>query len=470
MNALPEPIRLLLDVPPNESTWNGLCARLHELPDPEVAELIPALEEKLSGWPDELRLQPFNSWGTRWAKGEDVPAWSLIRTLRFTGTVPDRVLAGDGVAHTTGLQAIWLHGKAAATLGELSAAKEPLPFKRLMIDSHREEVPASAIEKALQSPALPALTDFALEGCQFTDAEARILAKSPALSKLLGLTLKNGCLKAPGLKALLKSKNLGPLERLDVHNNSLGKPGCREIGPLIAARSLPLRVLRAGGNRSTSDEFAAFIALPLPATLRELEWGFQNVTDGPLAQALSSAAFPLLETIDFTSGSLTAAGLAALASSPKALNLRSLNLHMNRIGPDGVRALSKGTALGRLEILNLAMVDSYPPSGQMGPAVVDLIESPGLPSLHTLALTHIPLGEGVVDALIDAPARMEKLVSLRLGWTGQTEASIARLCDALRKGAPRLVELELSGNIESPTGDAARAIDALRAAGVAVSA
>lgn len=469
MTALPEPIGLLLDVSPNEITWKGLCARLGDLPDPEVTALLPALEEKLSSWPDELRLQPFNKWGDRWSKGEEVAAWPLLRTLRFTTRLPDRVLAGDGIDHITGLQSIWLHGKAAATLGDIAAAKTPLPFKRLMVDSHKEEVPASAIEKVLQSPALPALTDFALEGCQFTDAEARILAKSPALSKLLGLTLKGGCLKAPGLKALLKSKNLGPLERLDVHNNSLGAPGCREIGGLISARSLPLRVLRAGGNRSSSNEFATFMALPLPATLRELEWGFQNVTDGPLAQALSSPTFPPLEVIDFTSGSLTAAGVAALSSSPKAESLRSLNLHMNRIGPDGVRALANGTALGRLEILNLSMTDSYPASGQMGPAVVALIESPGLPSLHTLELTHVPLGAAVVDALIAMPTRMEKLVALRLGWTGQTEATIARLCDALRKGAPRLVDLELSGNIEEPSGDAARAINALRAGGVDVS-
>jgi hypothetical protein len=469
MRDLPEPLRLLLDVPPNEITWEGLCARLEKLPDPEVAELLPALEEALSAWPDELRLQPFGSWTKRWIKGEEVAAWPLLRTLRFTTALPDRVLLGDGIAHITGLHAIWLHGEAAATLRTIAAAKVPLPFKRLMVDSHNEEVPASAVETALQSPALKDLTHFALEGCRFSDAEARALAKSPALSKLLGLTIKGAGLKAPGLKALLKSKNLGPLEHLDVHGDSLGKPGCRELGALIAARSLPLKVLRAGANRSSSDEFAAFMATPLPASLRELEWGFQNVTDGPLSQALSSPTFPLLEVIDFTSGALTAAGVAALASSPRASNLRSLNLHMNRIGPDGVRALANGTALRRLEILNLEMADAYPESGQMGPAVVDLIESPGLPSLHTLELTHVPLGEAVVDALIAAPARMERLVSLALGWTGQTEASIARLCDALRTGAPRLVKLELPKNIANPSGDVARAIDALRRARVEVS-
>jgi Ran GTPase-activating protein (RanGAP) involved in mRNA processing and transport len=469
MTALPDPLRLLLDVPPNEITWQRLCNRLEKLPDLEVAEFVPALEEALSGWPDELRLQPFGSWTERWIKGEEVAAWPLLRTLRFTTAVPERVLLGDGIAHITGLQAIWLHGNAAATLRDIAAAKVPLPFKRLMVDSHNEEVPASAVEAALQSPALKSLTHFALEGCRFSDAEARTLAKSPALSRLLGLTLKGGSLKAPGLKALLKSKNLGPLEHLDVNNNSLGKPGGRELGALIAARKLPLRVLRAGANRSSSDEFAAFFATPLPGTLRELEWGFQNVTDGPLTQALSSPTFPLLEVIDFTSGSLTAAGVAALASSPRASSLRSLNVRMNHIGPDGVRALASGTALGRLEILNLEMTDSYPASGQMGPAVVDLIESPGLPSLHTLALGHVPLGEAVVDAIIAAPARMERLVSLGLGWTGQTEASITRLCDALRSGAPRLVKLELPGNIKNPSGDAARAIDALRGAGVEVS-
>lgn len=469
MRALPEPLRLLLDVPPNEITWQRLCSRLEALPDPEVTELLPALEEALSAWPDELRIQPFSSSTERWIEGKEVAAWPLLRTLRFTTELPERVLLGDGVAHITGLQAIWLRGNAAATLRTIAAAKVPLPFKRLMVDSHREEVPASAVETALQSPALKALTHFALEGCHFPDAEARTLAKSPALSRLLGLTITGAGLKAPGLKALLKSKNLGPLEHLDVHNDALGKPGCRELGALIAARSLPLRVLRAGANRSSSDEFAVFIATPLPATLRELEWGFQNVTDGPLTQALSSHTFPLLEVIDFTSGSLTAAGVAALASSPRASNLRSLNLRMNHFGPDGVRALANGTALGRLEILNLEMTDAYPESGKMGPAVVALVESPGLPALHTLALGHVPLGEAVVDALIAAPARMERLVSLGLGWTGQTEASIARLCDALRTGAPRLVKLELPGNIENPSGDAARAIDALRGAGVEVS-
>lgn len=59
---LTEQLTKLLSLPPSSLTWRRVCACLGLIPKENLEKLLPSIEEKLSFWPDALRVSPVSWW------------------------------------------------------------------------------------------------------------------------------------------------------------------------------------------------------------------------------------------------------------------------------------------------------------------------------------------------------------------------------------------------------------------------
>ncbi|MFO0847426.1 MAG: TIGR02996 domain-containing protein [Gemmataceae bacterium] len=224
------------------------------------------------------------------------------------------------------------------------------------------------------------LLDLSFNGV--CDGGVRLLAGAATLPRLRALYLTdNGRVGDDGLKALAESPHAAGLHTLDVSGNAVTDVGVRAAAePKSFAR---LHTFRVFANPIGDAGVSALVRSPL------------------LARLLEKVA-----VLDLRDNQITAAGAAALVSSPFAAAIERLNLSGNWLGDAGLLALAESPHLGRLRRLTVGRNHV----GDQG--AVGLARSPLMSRLTHLDLSKNQITETGVDALWAARGSFRTVLKL----------------------------------------------------------
>jgi uncharacterized protein (TIGR02996 family) len=203
------------------------------------------------------------------------------------------------------------------------------------------------------------------QNCPITDAGMRAFADCESLANLRELDLSSWPLTRGRVRAVAQSPHFARVQNLNLSSCAIGDEIAEEL-----ARSPHLRNLRfidLQNNHIGTVGFTALARSPVMATVTYL--GLYN------------------------NRGIGDAGVAALAASEHAAELRSLSLVRVGLGIDGLRAVAASRWLGQLRYLGL----ESSPLGNEGARI--LCESPYLNRLTRLTLYNCGIGEGMTAAL-----------------------------------------------------------------------
>jgi uncharacterized protein (TIGR02996 family) len=266
------------------------------------------------------------------------------------------------------------------------------------------DIGAASVQAILNAPGWPELSSLDLGCNEDFDEWAFDLAGSPRAARLRHLGLQSLILTPEALAALVKSPHLTALESLDLCGNEVGE---EEARALLAGSALAgLRELNLGGNSGNTEALAVLARSLLLARLETIDFsetrcgteGMRALTTGPwrprrlfLAQCdlddeavavlAGSPVLSAVRELDLWDNQIGSAGLAALAGSPHAAHLVSLEIQ-GPIDAAGARALVASPHLKRLRDLSLP----YTELGDEGARVLaeGLDNLPGLRELNLI--------------------------------------------------------------------------------------
>jgi serine/threonine protein kinase/hemoglobin-like flavoprotein/Ran GTPase-activating protein (RanGAP) involved in mRNA processing and transport len=411
---------------PSADSWLALCRYL-ESQDEEVRE---AAEQRLSGWPLELRRAPC-SWWERARRGETHPLWRLVRTLD---------LAGRGISDEE--------------ITKIVACGALVSLRRLILADNA--IGPEGAQALAGSRFLERLEWLDLSGNRIGSQGLEFLAKSPNLKRLCVLKLAGNRIGARALESMVGSGL--PLEHLDLADNDFGAGGAE----ILARADLgKLRTLVLRNNRLGADGVAVFSVSPLFAGLQHLDLSQNGI--GPAGVAvlalsrkltemrhlvlsqnsigreglqllLSSAGLESVEALDISSNGVGANGAMALASSLLARRIRVLNLANNEIGDTGLAAL-----LGAPQLTGLSSLDIS--QNELTPSGIALLDGAAI-QLQSLDLSTNPIGQKGAEVL-DATIGHLRLRHLKIRRTGVTVEDLGRI---VQGGKGNLIQVDASDN------------------------
>ena len=279
------------------------------------------------------------------------PALPGLESLTLTnGVLEPRALAAlscaPGLAE---LAALTLTGVRIGSAGAATLATTArLPRLRALTLQSCDIGPAGC-EGLAASPQLAGLHALGLWANRAGDRGAVALASAAALGELRALTLSGNRVGPVGAVALLESTHLVELRRLDLSVNPLGDEGVARLG---ATRPPALDELELGDVGVGSSGLAALARSTLLGRLRVLRLP-HNFFGAAGVRALTAVPhLERLEVLDLSSNSLEVEAMSALTSVAFAA-LRTLDLTCNRLGSEGVRALTRARGLAELRELDL---------------------------------------------------------------------------------------------------------------------
>ena len=223
---------------------------------------------------------------------------------------------------------------------------------------------------ALSRANLPKLRNLQILNVSCTSSAAHYLARSPTLTELHALDFGWGSsnsnrLGPAGAEALAGSSNFHALRRLVLDFNAILDHG-----------------LSALANSSHLDELRAL-------SLKDNQLGDEGLRSFALGTGV-----PNLESLELTlNRTLTHAGIAALAESPRLATLSSLWLRQMSLGPEAARAIARSPHARALRSLNLLECSI----GDEGARA--LLESPYLDGLTDLQVVSNGISEDIRTAL-----------------------------------------------------------------------
>ncbi len=320
------------------------------------------------------------------------PRMATVPRLEFTGN-PLGVVAlreASGSLIRGGLRSLSV-STAAHNVAELAKALRP-GLEELSVTA--VGIGPRAWGDLFASPGVEGLRGLHLDISHLTDADAASLAAAPGLRGLSRLALYRTDLTADGLAALAAL----PLRRLVVMGSCGPAAASRLAGSPCAEAIEDLRLLLGGDGppprlprlprlrRLAIRSNHGMVGLDdLPGALEELV--MSGNTLGPAgAAAFTGAGKPGPRSLRVSTCDLGDAGVASLASWPGLGRVRFLDLALNGLGDDAVRALIASPHAGSLEALCL----DHNPKITV-PALEALLRSPLGARLRWLSLVNLPL-------------------------------------------------------------------------------
>ncbi len=361
---------------PERAEFIRVQVELSRLPeDGPLAEALKAREGALlkahaDRWCQELpawarRLAVYNQWERVYERG--LPA-AVITTAR------EFLKGAAGLFRRAPIRRVELRHLDNAVAVLLAACPHLAKVSALAVGEN--SLTDAGWRTLLGAPGLAGLTELRLHGGPGPDA-ARVLASSPHLARLQGLTVHYAPFGDLGLQELAASAHLAGLRDLRLIHTGITDEGARALAgsPLLSR----LTALALVGNALSPAGSRALAGSPHQPGLAELELSGCPIRDEG-AQALSRwPGAAGLKVLKLTGCGIEAAGARALAESPYLANLTRLELDYNQIRDEGVRALASSPHLGRLAHLRLRHC------GMTEEGARALAESPRLTGLRTVA-------------------------------------------------------------------------------------
>ncbi len=331
---------------------------------------------------------------TDWEK--EVPAWArrLVEFQRgfiakVQGTALDFLKSADGLFHRAPVQAIHFRSYS-ERVGEL--ARSPF-LARLTTLSFRGEYGDCLDEKGARllarSPHLSRLRVLDLGLCAIGPAGMKALAGAATLARLTTLVLNGNAIRPAGAQALANAPHLAGLAFVELGYNFLGDRGAAALAgsPHLGQ----LRELCLWDNGLTARGVRTLVEAPWRLSVLSLS---RNPIGDEGAESLAgSANLAGLTTLLLEGANLTEAGARALAGSPHLANVTRLDLEDNAIGDAGACALAGSSHLANLRELNLQDSDIGDEGGRA------LADSPHLRNLVRLDLSGNSFGKATVARL-----------------------------------------------------------------------
>ncbi len=255
----------------------------------------------------------------------------------------------------------WLAGSSDRDEGNVAAlCGSPLLARLETLDLSWAGFGREAARALSRSKHLGRLRCLDLTQCRVGPEEARMLSRA-RFERLSELKLMNGKIGPKGMAALARAPWLGGLTNLDLAGCEIGPEGAKALAGSTALSNL--RSLNLDRNRIGLDGARALADSAVLSRLRHL--------------SLSSDAGPVPEE-----GQLGAHGCRALLLSPRLANLWSLNLEYNSFTDKTASAVAASTPLHQLRRL------SFDTRGLTAAGVRALAASPRLPHLLVIHAQH----------------------------------------------------------------------------------
>jgi uncharacterized protein (TIGR02996 family) len=189
------------------------------------------------------------------------------------------------------------------------------------------------------------LRELVLDECGLDDAAAEALAALPGLANLRSLTLSENRITGRGATALLTSPHLRNLAVLDLNNNPV-----RGLNAKALAKAPPgsLRAIRFDGCRLTAADVAAVASSPVASNLVFLDFDRNGLPDAAAARLVAGLGDRAPAILYLVGNQLGVGGAKALAEWPAAEKIHMLHLKENPLGTAGAKALAASPYLKRV--------------------------------------------------------------------------------------------------------------------------
>jgi uncharacterized protein (TIGR02996 family) len=351
---------------------------------------------------------------------------------------------GDGITHVDYNRGLAYAARADVRPGMLDvldrAPIHDLGFSLTDPDEDLQRMHDIAVELA-RDPRLSRIEMLAT-GVRWGEPAFAALLASPHLERVRGLYVADPDCEVYAGHALATAR-LPALEVLALSGDWRGEMGDAGVAALARADFPRLRDLAILNVSCTS---AAAHYLARSTTLTELHvldfgWGSDNPNRlGPAgAEALAgSSNFHALRRLVLDFNAIFDQGLTALANSSHLDELRVLSLKDNHLGDDGLRSFALGTGLPKLESLELTFNRTLTHAG-----IAALADSPRLATLSSLGLRQMSLGPEAAHAIARSPHARElrslNLFECKLGDDGARALLESPHLDGL-------TDLQLGGN------------------------
>lgn len=382
-------LREALRARPSQEAFEALCGVLTLWPDDDVERALDLCETALASWPDRVRMAPF-VWLNRLLDTGREPRLRVARALHMLMKRDDE----------TGPQRI----------ARLLAKAEPLSHIRVLF-AGSSPLSAELVEDIVTCRHFAQVRALDL-GYSALGVEGVRTITDMCTLPLRSLELRAAKVDAEAAALLAGSERLAGLRRLGLYHNELGDEGARALAHSAHLRGL--RSLNLEYNSLSPRGAAALAEGPLLASVRRLSLKYNN---------------------------LGAKGAAAIAGSPHLRALRWLDLGANEIGDEGAAALARGESLSGVEVLRLEgnMVDPL----VQAKGVAALAATRTMTRLRSLDLRLNRVGDDALRALLTSPA-MSSLARLDVSASWFQHAGLSSLVDVTTTAPLRW--LNLSGN------------------------
>jgi uncharacterized protein (TIGR02996 family) len=356
---------------------------------------------------------------------EKLVTTTTVRSLDLRNATPEqvaRVLAAPGAEALQGLWVgpSWTNGDEIARV--LASAKSARGLMDLALGVHL----TGRGVKALAGTKFTRLEAISLPALNCTAAARTELFAAPWFRKLKNVT-------AAGMNPASQSALFAALARLPKLDKLFleieDENGLRALSAANGFPELGWLEIKGAACSKTAEAFARG-SLPKLRTLTAL--GVQN---GAFRKVVAAPWFAGLLSLDLSFGTLTDRSVQAIARSPAAANLRTLQLCDNPIGPATLQLIADGTIFPNMRRLDLDHDNGEPKVAP--PDVRRFLAALSLPHLVDLYMDGWPLHTAGAVALAANPS-VANLIGLSLNRSGLTDRGF----DALVR-SPHLQQLEL---------------------------
>jgi uncharacterized protein (TIGR02996 family) len=281
-------------------------------------------------------------------------------------------------------------------------------------------------------------------GSSFGDPAVRALAISPHLARLTELEIPYSRMTAAGLEALVSSPHVRGLKVLEIDFNRIGAEGARLIAEapnLAGLTALTVKTCEIG-----SAGAAALAGSPHLAGLTKLDLMSNDIDDAGAVTLAGSPHLRDLVELSLWVNDIGPAGARALASA-RWPRLSRLYLSCNKLGLEGVQALTSARGLRRLTVLGLGVVCLRSAKADRVAVAQALADSPHVAGLKSLHLFRDHVGDAGARALAGSP-HLAGLADLDLYENDITDEGSQALL-----GSPHLAGLQrinLTSNAVNP--------------------
>lgn len=250
----------------------------------------------------------------------------------------------DRLARSPYLARVWALGLCYNRLGDdavrrLARSEHVRAVASLDLSVNR--VTDVGVQALVEAGSWPNLLNLDLsDNARISDRGAVALARSTALSALVTLNVCDNRLGPAGVAALAGSRTLRRFADVRLSGNPIGDEGSRALArsPLLPRHLTHSRSLDLSRTNLGPSGIQALLAANRLKPVRVLRFDGNRVGDDGLT-ALSLANLPYLSELRLSANGVTDAGAAALAGAPLLGRLKLLDLSNNSISPGGAVTL-----------------------------------------------------------------------------------------------------------------------------------